>query len=88
MLWLGDMPPALRQAVGFLRLVSLDGRIAFNAAVDDLLATTPDPVSGTDTALLQRLDLTWSVDVSGVPTPVPAVLDLPEALSVRTRPTS
>ncbi len=81
-LWLGDMPPALRQAVGFLRLVSLDGRIAFNAAVDDLLATTPDPVSGTDTALLQRLDLTWSVDVSGVPTPVPAVLDLPEAPSV------
>jgi hypothetical protein len=77
-LWLGDMPPALRQAVGFLRLESLDGRIAFRAAVDDLIATTPAPVTNADAALAERLDGRWSVEVGGVPTPVPAVLDLPE----------
>jgi hypothetical protein len=77
-LWLEDMPAALRQAVGFLRLESLDGRIAFRAAVDDLIATTPEPVTNTDAALFDRLDGTWSVEVAGVQTPVPAVLDLPE----------
>ena len=77
-LWLGDMPAAVRQAVGFLRLESLDGRVAFRAAVDDLIATTPAPVTNTDAALLDRLDGTWSVEVGGVQTPVPAVLDLPE----------
>jgi len=78
-LWLGDMSPALRQAVGFLRLRSLDGRIAFTGAVDDLIATTPLAIVDTDAALLARLDARWSVPVAGVPTPVPAVIDLPEA---------
>lgn len=78
-LWLGDMPPALRQATGFLRLRSLDGRIAFKGAVDDLIATTTDAITETDAALHARLHERWSVEVTGVPTPVPAVLDLPEA---------
>ncbi len=81
-LWLGDMPAALRQAVGFLRLASLDGRFAFSAAIDDLIATTPEAVAGADAALVDRLDEVWSVEVAGVSTPVPAVLDLPEAPSV------
>jgi len=81
-LWLGDMSPALRQATGFLRLRSLDGRIAFKAAVDDLIATTTDAITETDAALHARLHNRWSVDVAGVATPVPAILDLPEAPAV------
>ena len=82
-LWLGDMPAALRQAVGFLRLASLDGRFAFSAAIDDLIATTPEAVAGADAG--------WSTGSTGCgrsrwqmlsTPPVPAVLDLPEAPSV------
>lgn len=85
-LWLGDMPAPLRQAVGYLRLVSLDGRFAFRGAVDDLLATTPQPLTDVDAALLARLDGVFEVDVNGTPTAVPAILDLPEAPGTRTAP--
>ncbi len=85
-LWIGDMPGALRQAVAYLRIVGLDGRIAFRASVDDLVATTPQPVTDVDAALLARLDGVFQVDVSGTPTAVPAILDLPEAPGTRTAP--
>jgi len=77
-LWLGDMSPALRQAVGFIDLRSLDGRVAFAARVDDLIATTPGPIASAEAALVDRFDGRWSVDVAGVQTPVPAFVDLPE----------
>jgi len=85
-IWLGDMTAALRRAVGFLRLRSLDGTIAFTAAVDDLIATAPRAIEDVDAALLARLDGVWRVPVAGVSTAVPAILDLPESPGTRTAP--
>jgi hypothetical protein len=85
-LWLGDMPSALRQAVAVLRLRSLDRTVAFRAAVDDLVATRPEPIVDTDAALLRRLDQAFSVVVSGTPTNVPAVVSVPENPSTQTPP--
>jgi hypothetical protein len=76
-LWLDDMPADLRQAVGVLRMASLDATIAFDAAVDDLLAVRPEAVSDVDAALLERFD--GMLDV-------PAILDLPESPGSRTPP--
>jgi hypothetical protein len=78
-LWLGDMPPALRAAVGFLRLRSLDPTVAFRADLAELLAVRPEPIADVDAALLERLDGVYAVRVAGVPTSVPAVVDVPEA---------
>jgi hypothetical protein len=85
-LWLGDMPATLRRAVGVLRLRSLDGRLAFAAALDDLLAVRPEPIADVEAALLARLDGVYSVDVNGVATAVPALLDVPESPGTRTEP--
>ena len=85
-LWLGDMPTALRRAVGILRLRSLDGRQAFSAALDDLLAVRPEPIADVETALQARLDNAYSVDVNGVSTAVPALLDVPESPGNRNEP--
>lgn len=85
-LWLGDMPATLRRSVGILRLRSLDGRLAFTAELDDLLAVRPEPIADVETALLARLDGVYSVDVAGVATAVPALLDVPENPGTRTEP--
>ncbi|MCT9078076.1 hypothetical protein [Streptomyces fulvoviolaceus] len=68
-LWLGDMPPALRQAVGLLRLRGRTPTPAFTAAVDDLAAGTPEALRDADAALLARLD--------ALVTGVPAFFDVP-----------
>ncbi len=85
-LWLGDMPELLRQAVTTLRLSSLDGSIAFSAALGDVIAGTPEPLQDVESALLQRLDNRFQVNVSGTPTDVPAIVDLPENPGGRTPP--
>jgi hypothetical protein len=76
-LWLGDMSAALRQAVGFLRLQSLDPTVAFDAALDDVLAVRPEPIGDVQAALLARL--ADAVDAS-------VILDVPENPGTRTRP--
>jgi len=72
------MPGALRQAVAVLRLRSLDRTVAFRAAMDDLVATRPEPLVDTDAALLGRFDKVFSVVVAGSSTKVPAVVSVPE----------
>jgi hypothetical protein len=76
-LWLDDMPADLRPAVGVLRIASLDATIAFDAAVDDLVAVRPEAVSDVDAALQECFD--GMLDV-------PAILDLPENPGPRTPP--
>jgi hypothetical protein len=85
-LWLGDMPAGLRQAVGVLRLRSLDPTVAFTASIDDLLATTMEPLQDVDTALLARLDRQFQVSIEGTSTDVPAIVDLHENPGERTPP--
>jgi hypothetical protein len=85
-LWLGDMPSALRQAVAVLRLRSLDRTVAFRAAVDDLVATRPEPLADTDAALLRRFDKAFSVVVAGASTKVPAVVSVPDNPPTETPP--
>lgn len=85
-LWLGDMAPALRQAVGFLRLRSLDGTAAFAAQLDDLIETAPRPIEDCIAAVVDRIDGVYSVDVAGVATPVPTILDVPENPGPRAEP--
>jgi hypothetical protein len=85
-LWLGDMPAALRQALAVMRLRSLDRTVAFRAAMDDLIATRPEPLVDTDAALLGRLDQAFSIVVAGTPTTVPAVVSVPENPSNQTSP--
>jgi hypothetical protein len=80
-LGLDDMPAAIRRAVGVLRLRSLDPEIAFTAALDDLLAVTPQPFADVDTALIAR----FSAYRVGTRT-VAAILDLPEVPGTRTAP--
>lgn len=77
-LWLGDMPAALRQAVGILRLQSLDATTAFTAAVDDIVAVRPEPVGDVEAVLVARLE-----EVVGAPA---VLLDVPENPGTRTRP--
>jgi hypothetical protein len=77
-LWLGDMPAELRRAVAVLRLCGLDRATEFRAQVDDLLATRPEPVRDLETALHRRLDRAFTVAVGGAPTPVPAVVSVPD----------
>jgi hypothetical protein len=85
-LWVGDMPATLRRAVGVLRLRSLDATVGFRADVAELLAVLPQPIADVETALLDRLDGTYSVDVSGTATPVPALVDVPENPGTPTAP--
>jgi hypothetical protein len=85
-LWLGDMPSGLRQAVGFLRLRSLDASVAFRGALDDVVATAPEPIQDVEAALFERLHNTFQVTVAGTPTNVPAILDVPESPGTRTEP--
>jgi hypothetical protein len=85
-LWLGDMPAGLRQALGVLRIRSLDVTVAFEAAVDDLVAVRPEAVQDVDGALLARFHNAFEVDVAGSRTPVPAILDVPENPGARTPP--
>jgi hypothetical protein len=82
------MPAGLRQAAARFRLRGLDAGVAFDAALDLLLAVTPDPIAGTDAALLARLDGRFQVAGTQGPVSVPAVVDLPEAPGERTPPTS
>jgi hypothetical protein len=77
-LWLWDMAPDLRHAVGVLRFRSLDPTVAFTAAVDDLIGVTAEPLRDVDAALLARLDRRFPVPVEGTPAKVPALVDLPE----------
>ncbi|MFG2741232.1 hypothetical protein ACGFY0_14375 [Streptomyces chartreusis] len=68
-LWLGDMPTALRRAVGLLRLRCPAPAPAFRAAVDDLAAGTPEALRDVGAALLGRL--------AELVTDVPAYFDVP-----------
>jgi hypothetical protein len=82
-LWLGDMPAALRQSVGFLRLRSLDVTHAFRADVDALLAVRPQALADVDAALLDRLDGVYVVPlVAGGTATVAAVVGGPSAGAV------
>jgi hypothetical protein len=85
-MWLGDMPPALREAVAVLRLRSLDRTVAFRAAVDDLVATRSEPLADTDAALLGRLDQAFYVVARGTSIKVPAVVSVPESPPDQSRP--
>jgi hypothetical protein len=76
-LWLGDMPAALREAVGFLRVQSLDATVAFDATLDDVVAVRPEPVADVQAALLARLEDAVAASV---------ILDVPENPGTRTRP--
>jgi hypothetical protein len=76
--WLGDMPAALRQSLGALRLRSLDPTFGFTADVDELIAATPQAVHDVEAALAQRLGkLDLIVDNQTVM--VPVVVEVPEA---------
>lgn len=77
-LWLGDMPDALRQSLGVLRLRGLDVTLTFTADVDELVATTPQPVQDVEAALVQRLG-TFDLVVNDSTIIVPALVDFPEA---------
>jgi hypothetical protein len=68
----------LIQAIGFLQLGSLDPTVAFSAALDDVMAVTPEPLSDVDAGFLARLNNQFQVPVNGVLTSVPAIVDLPE----------
>jgi len=81
-LGLDDMPTAIRRAVGVLRLRSLDPEIAFTAALDDLLAVTPQPFADVDAALIARFDGAYRVGTRAVA----VILDLPEVPGTRTAP--
>lgn len=83
---LDDMPAALREAVAVLRIRSLDASVAFEAAIDDLMAVRPEPLADVDSALLARFDETFEVAVDGEPTLVPALIDVPESPGQRTPP--
>src|SRR5215216_870771 len=83
---LDDMPAALREAVALLRIRSLDAGVAFEAAIDDLMAVRPEPLADVDSALLVRFDETFEVAVHGEPTLVPALIDVPESPGQRTPP--
>lgn len=65
---LGDMPAALRGAVGVLRIRGLDRTISFDADVDDLIACSPQPVRDVETALVTRLDEALDAPVVLLPT--------------------
>ena len=86
-LWLGDMEnglSSLRQAVAALRLRSLDASVSFTAATGETIAATPEPVQDVDAALLARLDRRFAIP--GIPTNIPAFVDLPENPGDRTAP--
>jgi hypothetical protein len=85
-LWLADMPASLRQAVGILRLRSLDATVAFTASMDDLIAAIPEPLRDVEAALLARLDRRFQVVIEGALTDVPAIIDVPENPGERTLP--
>ncbi len=85
-LWLGDMPEELREAVVTFRLRRLDASVVFNVALGDVIAGTPEPLQDVESALLQRLDNRFQVNVSGMPTNVSAIVDLPENPGGRTPP--
>jgi hypothetical protein len=85
-LWIGDMAAGVRSAARRLRLRSLDGTVAFTAAVDELLAVQPQAVVDADAALLARLHRRFSVPGAAGPTPVPAILDFPESPGTRVAP--
>ncbi|QQM44586.1 hypothetical protein [Streptomyces liliifuscus] len=68
-LWLGDMPSGLRRGLGVLRLRCPAPAPAFGAAVDDLVAGTPEALRDAGDALLGRLD--------GLVPDVPAFFDVP-----------
>jgi hypothetical protein len=83
-LWLGDLPEPARRALAVLRIRSLDRGIAFRAAVDDLVAVRPQPISDTDAALMRRLDGTFSVTAKAGT--VSAIVQVPEIAPTSTRP--
>jgi hypothetical protein len=69
-----------------LRLRSLDPTVAFAASIDDLLATTMEPLQDVDTALLAGVDRQFQVSIEGTLTDVSAIVDLPENPGERTPP--
>jgi hypothetical protein len=73
-LWLDDMPSDLRGAVGFLRLRALAPAIPFSAAIDDLIAVTPEPLQDADAALQARLHNRFEVSGAGGSTLVAALI--------------
>jgi hypothetical protein len=85
-LWLEDMPNSLRQAVSFLKLRSLDAKVAFSSTISDPIAATLEPIQDVDTALLRRLDGRFSALVRAILTNIPAFVDLPENPGDRTLP--
>lgn len=84
-LWLADMPAPLRQATAALRLRSLDATLSFQAAVDELLAVTPQPVQDVEAALVKRLGK-FDLVVNNKTVVVPALVDFPDAPAARTPP--
>jgi hypothetical protein len=69
-----------------LRLRSRDPTVAFAASIDDLLATTMEPLQDVDTALLAGVDRQFQVSIEGTLTDVSAIVDLPENPGERTPP--
>ena len=61
-----------------LRLRSLDPTVAFAASIDDLLATTMEPLQDVDTALLAGGDRQFQVSIEGTLTDVSAIVVLPQ----------
>jgi hypothetical protein len=79
-LWLADMPNDLREAVGAVRVRGVRP-LGFQGAMDELIATTHEPVQDVEAAFLGRLHEQFLIDVAGTLTAVPAVVHLPEAPS-------
>jgi hypothetical protein len=71
-LWLGDMPPELRQGVTTFRLRSLDATLSFSAALGDLLAVMPEAIQDAETALWEQIHGQFSLTIEGVPTAIDA----------------
>jgi hypothetical protein len=77
-LWLADMPAALRAATAVLRVRSLAPQLGFTVAVDELVATRPQPITDGEAALRGRIDGAHSVTVAGAAKAVPAIIELLE----------
>jgi hypothetical protein len=68
----------VREALGALRLRSLDATLEFTADVDELIAATPQPVQDLEAALVERLGK-FDLVINNQTVTVPAIVEVPEA---------